>query len=56
MKENIRCKLFYCDRARENRCCAICPTRVRCANPCINRPKKCGQVQKAEASNEAKRP
>ena len=56
LKENIRCKLFYCDRVRENRCCAVCPTRVRCANPGINSPDKCDEVQQMEVSNETKHP
>lgn len=38
------CSRFYCDKARERRCCADCPehTKRRCRNPCTNHPARCG--------------
>lgn len=56
LKENTRCKLFYCDRVKDSRCCASCSYRTRCTNPCINKPEKCGQMLTMEVSNETKHP
>lgn len=40
-----RCAIFYCDKARERRCCADC--QDRCRNACKNHPSRCGQEDKA---------
>ena len=54
LKENIRCKLFYCDKVKDSRCCAFCKFGTKCSNPCINNPEKCGQILTMEAPNETK--
>lgn len=41
----MRCKLFNCDMRHGNYCCAECPHRIRCKNPCQNSPKRCGQFR-----------
>jgi len=35
------CEIFFCDRKRERHCCAFCPDKKRCGNPCLNNPEKC---------------
>lgn len=60
-REQWHCNLFYCDHARERRCCASC--RKGCANRCQNDPHKCGcaerevdyQARLAEARRERSR-
>lgn len=42
--DKLMCNLFYCDRARERRCCSVCPRRDRCSNRCLNSPDRCGQA------------
>lgn len=37
------CKIFFCDHRRERYCCADCPIRKDCFNPCMNWPSRCGQ-------------
>lgn len=41
-----RCMIFNCDRRRGNFCCADCGYKRsgNCKNPCLNGPKRCGQV------------
>ncbi len=40
------CKQFYCDAKRDRLCCADCPDKKKCKNPCLNSPKKCGLEDK----------
>ena len=35
------CQRFYCDHMGERVCCADCPERRICANPCRNDPSRC---------------
>nr|DAG16055.1 MAG TPA: hypothetical protein [Caudoviricetes sp.] len=35
--------IFYCDRARDSRCCVDCQQRGKCRNPCTNDPSRRGQ-------------
>lgn len=39
------CAIFNCDRRRGSYCCADCPDRRKCKNPCLNGPERCGQVK-----------
>lgn len=39
------CKIFNCDRHRESRCCFTCEDYHRCANRCLNSPRRCGQAE-----------
>lgn len=41
----MRCKIFNCDKVRKSQCCAGCPRRSRCKNPCLNSPERCGQTR-----------
>lgn len=41
----MRCKIFNCDKVRKSQCCALCPHRSRCANPCLDAPERCGQTR-----------
>lgn len=48
------CKVFHCDMRGDRFCCADCPKRFRCSNPCENDPSRCrledtdGRVKAAE--------
>lgn len=35
------CKQFYCDQMGDRICCASCPERRDCCNPCLNHPSRC---------------
>lgn len=39
------CQIFNCDQMRGNICCAYCVKKVKCKNPCLNNPQRCGQVK-----------
>ena len=41
----MRCKIFNCDKRHGHYCCAECPRRSRCKNPCQNSPGNCGQAR-----------
>lgn len=41
----MRCKIFNCDKVHKHMCCARCPRRSRCKNPCLNSPERCGQTR-----------
>lgn len=38
------CNIFNCDKRHGSYCCADCPQRDKCRNPCLNSPERCGQV------------
>lgn len=35
------CRIFHCDMRGDRFCCADCPKRFRCSNPCENDPSRC---------------
>lgn len=41
MRRQRYCLRFYCDFLRERICCADCPFREGCRNPCLNHPVRC---------------
>ena len=46
------CRIFNCDRYRENRCCFTCSYYNRCANHCLNSPRQCGLVKDTKPQKE----
>lgn len=38
------CSRFYCSMQQEFTCCADCPRRETCPDPCLNHPSKCNLV------------
>lgn len=50
MKSNAAryCTRFHCDRRGDRYCCADCPLKSRCKNPCLNDPARCGLENKAK--------
>ena len=36
-----QCSRFYCEATNEFTCCACCPKRKSCLDPCLNHPSKC---------------
>lgn len=45
MNKERKCLIFNCDRRRGSYCCADCKDKKTCKNPCLNSPKRCGQVK-----------
>lgn len=39
------CSVFKCDTMKEYVCCADCPRRNQCPDPCLNHPSKCNLVR-----------
>lgn len=46
------CSIFNCDRRRENHCCFTCSDYNRCANHCLNSPRRCGLAKDAKPKKE----
>lgn len=42
----MRCKIFRCPTFGTYECCAECPIREGCPDPCLNHPDRCGQVRR----------
>ena len=36
------CKKFFCGQVADRVCCASCPWRRDCSDPCLNHPSRCG--------------
>jgi len=52
--ERTMCKIFYCDRKRERRCCSGCSEYDHCSNHCLNGPERCNQSFTEEQKKEGK--
>lgn len=48
------CSRFHCDSMGDRYCCATCPWRRDCANPCLNHPSRCRleDVERRERKND----
>lgn len=48
-----QCMQFYCFRVQQQRCCADCPHRSDCPDPCLNDPSRCGlELKKGKKEDE----
>ena len=45
------CSTFYCHKMHGHLCCADCPIRTECQNPCLNHPSRCNLCRPEDDSD-----